>query len=47
MGSSAEALAEQGRWTDVRLLLGAVDPDELGPEEHELLAVASGLTEHD
>ena len=47
MEGSAQSLADEGRWVDIDLLLGSVEPGDLVPEEHELHAIALALTRRD
>jgi DNA-binding NarL/FixJ family response regulator len=47
MEGSAQSLADEGRWVDIDLLLGSVEPGDLVPEEQELHAVALALTRRD
>ena len=43
----AQSLADEGRWVDIDLLLGSLEPGDLVPEEHELHAIALALTRRD
>ena len=47
VSNRAQELADEGRWVEARDLLERLDPEQLAPADHELLAIASGLTGRD
>lgn len=47
LSTRAQALADTHQWVRLRTLLEGRPAEELGPADHELLAVSAGLTGHD